>query len=247
MNRIFVFDIDGTLTPARQRMIDEFASFFLQFSKENVVYLVTGSDHDKVLEQVPADILSLVRGVFTCSGNQYWENGCLIHENAFSAPEKLLSYLKDTIKYTGYHTKTGRHIEIRPGMINFSTVGRNCTTEQRKQYYYWDKEKGERKHMRDRIKRMFPELDCVIGGEISVDIYPMGCDKSQAISFIKENNKACPISFFGDKLSPGGNDYSVLSALNEEDREPYDTAKNVDCWRDTMRNLQEFQKNVRAR
>ena len=53
MQRIFMFDIDGTLTPARQQMTEEFTKFFLGFCKDNVVYLVTGSDHSKVLEQVP--------------------------------------------------------------------------------------------------------------------------------------------------------------------------------------------------
>ena len=189
MKRIFVFDIDGTLTPARQHMTSIFAEFFSGFCRRNLVYLVTGSDYEKVHEQIPKNILDLTSGVFTCSGNQYWENGNLVHEKEFTTPEKLISFLGEKIKYSGYHTQTGNHIEVRPGMINFSTIGRNCTQEQREEYYYWDNEVGERKQMRDKIKYMFPELDCAIGGQISVDIYPLGCDKSQAISFIKERHE----------------------------------------------------------
>lgn len=226
-----MFDIDGTLTPARQKMTDDFAEFFLPFCKKNRVYLVTGSDYNKVLEQVPKRILLLVKGIFTCSGNQYWESGSLVYEKEFIVPEKLISFLEEKIEYAGYHTKTGNHIESRSGMVNFSTIGRNCTQEQREDYYHWDKEEGERKVLRDRIKYMFPELDCVIGGEISVDIYPAGRDKSQAISFIKEKHTSAPISFFGDRLFPGGNDFPVYSVLNSQ---ALDVAIPVKEWKETM-------------
>ena len=35
--KIYLFDIDGTLTPARQPMTEDFAEFFLDFCKENIV------------------------------------------------------------------------------------------------------------------------------------------------------------------------------------------------------------------
>tara|TARA_R110002072_G_scaffold295443_1_gene466426 strand:+ start:3545 stop:4276 length:732 start_codon:yes stop_codon:yes gene_type:complete len=239
MKRIFMFDVDGTLTPARRRMTSEFLKFFLEFCRENKVYLVSGSDYDKLLEQVPAEVLKLIIGVFACSGNQYWEGSSLVYEKEFKLPEKLLTYLEDKEKYSGYHIKTGRHIEERSGMINFSTIGRNCTQEQREDYYYWDREMGERKQICERIKHMFPELDCVIGGQISVDIYPMGRDKSQSILYIKEKHNNMPITFFGDRLMPGGNDFPVYSAMNQDGRAPLDIAAPVEGWRETMRILQE--------
>ena len=239
MQRIFMFDIDGTLTPARQRMTEEFTKFFSAFCKDKMVYLVTGSDHNKVLEQVPDEVLGLISGVFTCSGNQYWEGESLVYEKDFKAPEKLFTYLKDKAEHSVCPAKTSRHIEERTGMMNFSTIGRNCTQEQREDYYYWDRETGERKQIRDRIKHMFPELDCVIGGQISVDIYPMGCDKSQSIRYIKEKHDNTPITFFGDRLKPEGNDFPVYSAMNQESCAPLDIATPVENWQETMRILQE--------
>ena len=148
-------------------------------------------------------------------------------------------FLEQKIKYSNSPTKTGNHIEIRSGMVNFSTVGRNCTQEQRENYYYWDGEHGERKLLKERIMYMFPELDCAIGGQISIDIYPMGCDKSQAISYIKEKHDNTPITFFGDRLEPGGNDFPVYSAMNQASCAPLDIAMPVEGWRETMRILQE--------
>ena len=44
MDRIFIFDVDGTLTPSRQPMTKEFQEFFKQWIKKNKFYLVTGRD-----------------------------------------------------------------------------------------------------------------------------------------------------------------------------------------------------------
>ena len=241
MERVFVFDIDGTLTPSRQRMTEEFTEFFLPFCKKHNVYLVTGSDYAKVLEQVPKRVLVLVKGVFTCAGNQYYENGTLLHGKRVTFPEELYSFLEEKITHTEYHTKTGNHIEVRPSLLNFSTVGRNCTQKQREEYCHWDLGSGERKALRDEVKQRFPELDCTIGGEISIDIYPVGCDKSQAITFIRDRHGISPISFFGDKLHHGGNDFPVYSVLNTKERRryaiPLDIVVPVKEWEETMENL----------
>jgi hypothetical protein len=60
-------------------MTEDMVEFFLDFCKNNVVYLLTGSDWKKVQEQVPPEILACVKGTFTCSGNDYRDsNGTLI-------------------------------------------------------------------------------------------------------------------------------------------------------------------------
>ncbi|MDR2252151.1 MAG: hypothetical protein LBD98_04985 [Endomicrobium sp.] len=49
---IYVFDMDGTLTPSRQPMQKEFAKWFKKFIARNDVYLVTGSDIGKIKSQI---------------------------------------------------------------------------------------------------------------------------------------------------------------------------------------------------
>ena len=56
MNK-FIFDVDGTLTPSREEIDGDFAVFFGNFCAENDVYLVTGSDKEKTIEQVNFGIL----------------------------------------------------------------------------------------------------------------------------------------------------------------------------------------------
>ena len=72
MNKVFIFDVDGTLTPSRQKMTKEFKKFFENWLKSNIFYLVTGSDLSKLQEQM--DYLDIdANGIFTCCGNQFWK------------------------------------------------------------------------------------------------------------------------------------------------------------------------------
>ena len=66
MNK-FIFDVDGTLTPSRQEIDMDFAVFFTEFCAENDVYLVTGSDREKTIEQVGEEIYSLADRVYNLS------------------------------------------------------------------------------------------------------------------------------------------------------------------------------------
>ena len=70
MKTIYIFDVDGTLTPSRRAMTSDFENFFSQWAKEKTFFLVSGSDLEKIKEQVPQYILDLSEGVFTCGGNQ---------------------------------------------------------------------------------------------------------------------------------------------------------------------------------
>ena len=65
------------------------------------------------------------------------------------------------------------------------------------------------------------------GGEISIDIYEKGKDKSQVIDRISGNN-----IFFGDKCFQGGNDHKI--ALKS------DRYHHVDGWQETKDILEKF-------
>ena len=80
---IYLFDVDGTLTPARQKMSDDFYSFFTKWMKDKKIYFVSGSDYKKIQQQVPENILLSVDGVFGCMGNTLHQNGEKIFENDF--------------------------------------------------------------------------------------------------------------------------------------------------------------------
>ena len=81
MNRVFIFDVDGTLTPSRRPMTKDFEKFFVKWSKNNPFWLVSGSDLDKMREQITDFIFERAEGLFTCSANQLYIDEELIYEN----------------------------------------------------------------------------------------------------------------------------------------------------------------------
>ena len=223
MDRIFIFDVDGTLTPSRQPMTKEFQTFFKQWIKKNKFYLVTGSDLPKLQEQMCMYDIE-AEGIFTCCGNQFWlpnssvpiQSADLIYDNKFKVPRKLNKLLGTILSNSIYPCRYGNHIEDRGSMVNFSIVGRDCNQEQREEYYKWDKEKGERKIIAEAIKEKFPDLDAVIGGQISIDIYPKGMDKSQVLNVIEQERLVPPNQyiFIGDGIENGGNDYPLAELMD---------------------------------
>ena len=235
MSKVYIFDVDGTLTPSRLMMSDKFKKFFIQWVKNNNFYLVTGSDLPKLQEQMDGmEIHS--SGIFTCCGNQFWQSDpavhpkhCdLIYENKFKPPENLLTYLGFQIKISDTPVHSTNHREDRGAMLNFSVVGRDCTLEERQQYFEWDKESGEREKIADEVRRGWPELDAVIGGQISIDIYPKGKDKSQILEHIgkRELEMARILDnlpphneyiFIGDGIEEGGNDFPLANLMDKTD------------------------------
>ena len=212
MKNIFLFDVDGTITPARQEMTQTFYLFFRKWIEDKKVYLISGSDYEKLQQQIPKDILESIDGVFGCMGNTFHTRGQNIFENIFEPPPILLSFLEERITTTIYDVKTGNHIEKRIGMINFSVVGRNASLEQRKHYYKFDCLHGEREKIASVINKKFNGIEASLGGEISIDIYPVGWDKSQILKHLPNST----YHFFGDKIYPGGNDYALAKKLDNK-------------------------------
>ena len=231
MNK-FIFDVDGTLTPSRQTIDPEFKEFFKNFIRSNKVWLVTGSDYAKTVEQLGADICESVVTVYNCSGNDVYFKGKRVNAKVFQAPTELYDLMQGWLQGSNFPLRTGNHIEERMGTINFSIVGRNCTLDERKLYIKHDEANRERETIALQINTEFPNVTATVGGETGIDIYRKGCDKSQ---ILEDFNKDDKIFFFGDKLEPGGNDWPLASKLNKK------RCFNVRSWGDTMERLQYFQ------
>ena len=220
MNKVFIFDVDGTLTPSRLPMTEEFQKFFQKWVTKNKFYLVTGSDLPKLQEQMCLYDIE-AEGIFTCCGNQYWKpdpsivnvSAELIYENKFELPPHLDLFLNIVLKQSPYPHRYGNHIEDRGSMVNFSIVGRDCTQEQREEFFEWDNENNERERIANIIKSKATGIDAVIGGQISIDIYPEGCDKSQILKHIEADEYV----FIGDRTEEGGNDYPLAKLMTETD------------------------------
>lgn len=222
----FIFDVDGTLTDSRCMINDEFAKWLSPFLLENECYIVTGSDRDKTLEQLPIHLYYKFKLAFQCSGNDIWKGDENIWTEDTELPSAMKSMLNELLGNSLFKVRSGNHIEVRPGLINFSIPGRNITQEQRNMYIKWDKETQERDLLAQMIGESFPNWDCKVAGETGIDIVPKGKGKKQIINHFTMKDE---IVFFGDKMEPTGNDFELAQALIARG----DMAIRVNNWKET--------------
>ena len=226
--KALIFDMDGTLTEATQKISDEMLESLSLIKPSYNKYLVTGSDMTKVLNQIPEDfLLKNFRKVFTCNGTRVYDTSLdmddetkpiqpdLVHKinllDHYSQADlnHLVSRLLLIASESHTKYKTGTFVEWRESQINFSVVGRNCSLDQRENYVQWDKKSNERKKIVKRLEEEFSGwgLGFNLGGQISIDITRKEWDKTYALKHIPENPLDC--IFFGDKVVEGGNDHSI--------------------------------------
>ena len=242
MSKVFIFDVDGTLTPSRLPMTEEFQKFFKEWVKTNKFYLVTGSDLPKLQEQICYFDIE-AEAIFTCCGNQMWNpdphivniSAELVYENKFEITTKLKTFLHVILMNSPYPYRYGNHIEDRGSLLNFSVVGRDCNQLQREIFYEWDKKFSERKKISTVIKHKFPDLDAVLGGQISIDIYPKGNDKSQILEHIW--NKKDEFIFMGDGIDNKGNDFPLAELMKSKEN---CSSYHTEDWKQTKQILEKL-------
>jgi len=228
----FIFDVDGTLTPSRGIMDYNFKAFFNTFCLMNDVYLVTGSDKPKTVEQISEGTYNLCKRVYQCSGSDVWQGDENILKSEWILPIEARHWLEQVLDNSDFNIRTGNHIEHRTGMINFSIVGRNANAEQRAAYVKSDDD-GERNYIARAFNNFFPNLQATVGGETGIDISPRGADKSQILRDFKEDDT---IHFYGDAMFKSGNDYPLAEALKEYQ---LGFSHQVDGWQHTWEKLRE--------
>ena len=223
----FIFDVDGTLTPSRKKITPEFFDEFFQFTEENDVYLVTGSDRDKTLEQITPEIYNNCKRVYNCSGSDVYEGDKNVYRDDWELPEKVERFLQDELDFSQFPIRNGNHIERRPGGVNFSILGRDKDPMLgREEYVKWNKIHSERRFIALRILDMFPDLTVALGGLTGIDIGPLGADKSPILRDFTADDE---IHYFGDRMESGGNDHSLGEAVKKMGGFTY----NVDSYKDT--------------
>lgn len=239
--KLILFDVDGTLTKSRliieQPMIDMIHD--LNNCANIDIGIVGGSNLQKQTEQLGEEILGLFDWTFSENGLMAFRNGELINRTSIKdfMGEKNIGELINAVlacfSQIDLPVKRGTFIEFRNGMINICPVGRSCSQEEREQFFELDEKKGIRKgivkHLEQKLVHL--NLSFSIGGQISIDVFPKGWDKTYCLQFVE--GKYNQIYFFGDRTMKGGNDYEIYS-------HPTTIAYSVDNPNDTL----ELLKNI---
>ena len=225
----FIFDVDGTLTPSRGKIDAEFLQFMLFFAGTNDVYLVTGSDRQKTLEQVGLDLYNSCKRVYNCSGSDVYETDKNVYRDDWELPDNVERFLQDELDFSQFPIRNGNHIEKRPGGVNFSILGRDKDPfKGREEYINWNKIHNERRFIALRIMDTFPELSVALGGQTGIDIGPKGSDKSQILRDFNDDDE---LYFFGDRIEEGGNDYSLAKAVEKRCGFAYNVEDYTKTWK----------------
>ncbi|XP_039661553.1 phosphomannomutase 2 isoform X2 [Perca fluviatilis] len=204
-----LFDVDGTLTAARQRVTPSIAEFLQKLRTKVRVGVVGGSDLSKIKEQLGDDVIQKMDYVFAENGLVAYKNGQLLSVQSIQAhmgEELLQDFINFCLNYMAkikLPKKRGTFIEFRNGMLNISPIGRSCTQEERKEFYELDQKEKIREKFVSILKEEFKGkgLSFSIGGQISIDVFPDGWDKRFCLGFAEKDNYST-IHFFGDKTKP---------------------------------------------
>tara|TARA_B100000123_G_scaffold33393_1_gene22225 strand:- start:1428 stop:2207 length:780 start_codon:yes stop_codon:yes gene_type:complete len=249
MKSIFLFDMDGTLTPPRQKMpID--IEIMLKTIQESgsEVGIITGSDMNYIKQQCSNMFdLQLLRTqdvhFFPCNGTKYILNQELKYSynmkevlglttwRAFVAHLfQLQNYL--IIDNLGRLPLTGTFFDYRGSMLNWCPIGRNANDEEREKWIALDKEKSIRERLLKNIKSYINRgsgmnLTAKLGGDTSFDIFPKGWDKTFPLEKMNLFNDY-KIFFIGDRCKENGNDYEIFSHPQTTAFETHSTKQTIE-------------------
>jgi len=213
-NAIALFDIDGTLTTPRGKITSDMIDTLKQLSTKMLIGVVGGSDFIKQKEQL-GDVVEWVDYAFSENGLVVYQGNQLIHTqrltDAISNEQinTLVNFCLHSIANLDMPVKRGTFIEFRTGMINISPIGRGCNQQERDAFQVYDKQHSIRQTMVNQLNQQFGHVfSFAIGGQISIDCYPIGWDKTYCLPFLTPIQH---IYFFGDKTDIGGNDYAIYN------------------------------------
>ena len=214
---LVLFDVDGTLTPARQKVSEKMRNFLEKLKDKVDVGIVGGSDLKKQKEQMGENIINEVKYSFSENGLVAYKDGKLIGTTYLKDYlgevnlKRIINFCLNYISKLDIPIKRGTFIEYRSGMLNISPIGRNCSHEERNEFEKYDLENNIRKDFVKVLEEEFKDLNLTysIGGQISFDLFPNGWDKTYCLRYL-ENEDYDKIYFFGDKTYEGGNDYEIF-------------------------------------
>ena len=221
--KVFIFDVDGTLTESKANITPKMASLVCALLAMRKVALLGGGNYKQLRLQC-ADKLPCLQGkpsvqnlllspvsggaLYTYTNND-WQN---LYNLSFTTDEshEILQALKKSLADINYiypETLYGEMIEDRGAQITFSALGQEASVDKKRE---WNKAEDVRPQIREALRKYIPNLSIRIGGTTSVDISKV--DKAYGVEQIIKHFQV-PIQdalFIGDGLQEGGNDHDVL-------------------------------------
>lgn len=186
-NTICLFDVDGTLTPARrvtlptpfrlpstihanasvQSVSPEMLQLLSQLRHKVAIGFVGGSDLAKQQEQLGTPeipVTTLFDFCFAENGLTAYRMGAPLASHSFikwigeENYKKMVKFILHYVADLDIPFKRGTFVEFRNGMINVSPVGRNASNQERGEYEKFDLEHKVREKFIEALRKEFPDL-----------------------------------------------------------------------------------------
>jgi phosphomannomutase len=196
---LVLFDVDGTLTPARKVIEKDFEDFLYERVKPKAtIGVVGGSDLSKIVEQLNGKrVLNEFDYVFAENGLVHIERGVEVSKQSIQkhlGEETLQRFINFCLRYIAdlnIPVKRGTFVDFRNGMINICPIGRQCSYDERLEFNKYDEQHLVRQKMVEALKKEFADVDLTfsIGGQISIDAFPNGWDKTYCLSHVTKSKR----------------------------------------------------------
>jgi phosphomannomutase len=214
--KFLVFDVDNTITESCTEITDDMATTLNRLEQQLV--FISGT-HIPELKRMVSSKLNRGHHLLGNVGTHYVlispgsEQEIYNKKLTESEMQEIVSAIEKLKKK--YHlrplTSKEDQVQNRGSQITLSILGRNAPRENKAPY---DIDQQKRKEFVGFLEKILGEdkYEFGIGGTTSIDITHKGNDKGVALEiFIKELDISKEdLLFFGDQLSPGGNDYPVI-------------------------------------
>lgn len=237
-NNIFIFDVDGTLTPPNEDMDGQFMKFFERWILDKKVFICTGATYQSIFSRLGRRIIEGCSTVFTCNGSSIWMKGKEVRIVEWRLPLPVQQYLDSVLSNTGFKIRSGPNIEHKVGMATFSVLGRGASADERERYKIWDKQTQERQKIVKHINEEFTDVEAFVTGETSIDIVKSGFNKAQIVKYFSD---ADLVTFVGNEITRYGADKPLADALSAVFKNRASIVK-VSSWSETEKILKNTNK-----
>jgi phosphomannomutase len=226
MKPLLLFDVDGTIAESGKTIDQDILNVLTELTKNYDLGIVGGGKYEKIIDQISNT--KIFTHIFAECGCVYYK----LNSNLSNLSNYQLVYKKNIRTHPVYkqinqliklalgflsqvdYDLTGHFIDLRNGIIYISLIGMVALEEERKYFIQLDKKQNIRKTLIDLLVNKAQELQInnqvkiLEGGAVGIGIYPVEYGKAQVLDSLSDYTD---ISYFGDKYTPDGNDYELIS------------------------------------
>lgn len=240
---IVLFDMDGTLTEAREKISSDTIRALMRLSFHATIGILTGSKMKDLVNQCEEvwnereSFWDNYLYLLPCNGTKCYKitkEGISdpIYENDMKThlgPKKLSNIFKKIQTAQGnllnhdFFENTDiapDFLDYRGSLINWCPIGRSASKNSRLAFKDLDRQQNFRDKMIESLleskENIFSGITIAKGGVTSLDIFPNDWDKTYPIPYFDADLDYHRVWFVGDACEKGKNDYEIFKLLSYE-------------------------------